>query len=155
MLYRTRSLKLLMACTCSLLILYMRGILTHRSDRLLLARLHVDSLLDKRNKQKVLSTVEKLSKGSATLYEAYSEAIERREGQLAEDGSLAILGKHAQRLITTRELRQAIAIEPGDKALNNDNIYDVEDVISVCAELVTANEESNVIRLVHYTTRVL
>ena len=39
------------------------------------------------------------------------------------------------------------------KALNNDNIYDTEDIISVCAGLVTVDEESNIIRLVHYTTQ--
>jgi hypothetical protein len=67
----------------------MRGILTYKTARFLLARLHVDSLLDKRNKQKVLSTLDKLSKGLAALDEAYKEAIERIDGQLAEDRSLA------------------------------------------------------------------
>jgi hypothetical protein len=42
---------------------------------------------------------------------------------------------------------------PGDRALNSNNFYDVEDIISVCAGLVTIDEESNVIRLVHYTTQ--
>jgi hypothetical protein len=39
----------------------------------------------------------------------------------------------------------------GDKALNNDNIYNVEDVISVYAGLVTVDEEVHIIRLVYYT----
>jgi hypothetical protein len=42
---------------------------------------------------------------------------------------------------------------PGDRILNGDNFYDVEDIISVCAGLVTIDEESNIIRLVHYTTQ--
>jgi hypothetical protein len=46
-----------------------------------------------------------------------------------------------------------VSIEPGDKALDSDDIYDVEGVISVCAGLVTVDEESNIIRLVHYTTQ--
>jgi len=41
---------------------------SHNIARFLLARLHIDSLLDKRNKQKVLSTLEKLSKGSAATH---------------------------------------------------------------------------------------
>lgn len=128
-----------------------------RIIRFLLARLHVDPLLDKRNKQKVLSTLNKLSKGSATLNEAYSEALERIDGQLAQDRLLARRAlswiSYAQKLLTTTELCHALAIEPGDKALNVDNIYDVEDVVSVCAGLVTVDEESNIIRLVHYTTQ--
>ena len=105
----------------------------------------------------MLSTLSKLSKGSAALDEAYSEAIERIDGQLAEDRLLARCAlswiTYAQRLLTTTELCHALAIEPGDKALNDDNVLDVEDVISVCAGLVTVDEESNIIRLVHYTTQ--
>ena len=46
-----------------------------------------------------------------------------------------------------------LAIMLGDRALNGNNFYDVEDILSVCAGLVTINEESNVIRLVYYTTQ--
>ncbi|KAF1994409.1 hypothetical protein P154DRAFT_527092, partial [Amniculicola lignicola CBS 123094] len=123
----------------------------------LLARLHVDSLQDKRIKPKVLSTLEKLTKGAAALDEAYRGAIKRIEEQLAEDRSLArrtiAWVSYAQRPLTSQELCHALAIEPGDIELYSDNAYDVEDIISVCAGLVTIDEESNVIRLVHYTTQ--
>lgn len=105
----------------------------------------------------MLSTLDKLSKGSATLEDAYSEAIKRIDGQLDEDRLLARRAicwiSHAQRLLTTKELCCALAIDPGDKALNTDNLYEVEDIISVCAGLVTADEESGIIRLTHYTTQ--
>jgi ankyrin repeat protein len=135
--------------------------LTYIIARFLLARLHVDSLLDKRTKQKVLSTLETLPKGSAAVDEAYGEAYcnatKRIDGQLTEDRSLARRAlswiTYAQRLLTTKELCHVLAIEPGNKALNNDNVYDVEDVVSVCAGLVTVDEESSIIRLVHYTTQ--
>jgi Ankyrin repeats (3 copies)/Ankyrin repeats (many copies) len=137
--------------------LLVQGTLAYKTVRFLLARLHVDSLLDKRTKQKVLSTLEKLSKGSAALDEAYSDAIKRIDGQLAEDRSLARRTiswiSYAQRPLTAQELCHALAVEPGDRALNADNVHDVEDVVSVCAGLVTIDEESNVIRLVHYTTQ--
>jgi hypothetical protein len=129
--------------------------------RFLLARLYVDSLLDKRTKQRVLLTLDNLLKGSVNLDKAYDkaydEAIERIDGQLPEDHLLARRAlswiSYAQRLLTTSELCLALAIEPGDKALNHDSVYDVEDIISVCAGLVTVDEESNIIRLVHYTTQ--
>ena len=63
-----------MACKCSLLVLYKRSNL-NRIARFLLACLHIDSLFDKRTKQKVLSTLDMLLNGSAKLDEAYSEAI--------------------------------------------------------------------------------
>jgi hypothetical protein len=104
--------------------------------------------------------LDKLSGGSAALNEvlddAYGEAIKRIDRQPAGARLLAKRAlswiTYAQRLLTTKELCHALAIQPGDKALNNDNIYDVEDVISVCAGLVTVDEESDIIRLVHYTT---
>src|SRR5271155_458465 len=112
-----------MACRCPLLVLHVRCILTYKIARFLLARLYVDSLLDKRTKQKVLSTLVKLTKGSAALGEAYGEAIKRIDGQLAEDRSLARRAlswiSHAQRLPTTKELCYALALEQCDSALNN------------------------------------
>lgn len=105
----------------------------------------------------MLSTLEKLSKGPAALEKAYGDAIERIDGQLAEDRSLARRTiswlSYTQRPLVPQELCHALAIVPGDRALNRDNFYDVEDIISVCAGLVTIDEESNVIRLVHYTTQ--
>lgn len=142
-----------MACECSTVILCRRN-KSDKTFRFLLARLHVDSLLDKRNKQKVLSTLHKLSKGSAALEDAYGEAISRIDGQLDEDRSLAKRAlcwiTYAQRPLTTEELCCALAIEPCDNALNNDNVFDVEDILSVCVGLVTVDEESGIIRLVHY-----
>ncbi|RYO78730.1 hypothetical protein DL762_008550 [Monosporascus cannonballus] len=123
----------------------------------LLARLHVDSLLDKRTKSKVKSTLENLAKGSKALDEAYDEAIKRIDSQLPEDGALAksVLSwiTYAQRPLTIGELCHALAVEPGEDELDRDNIPDVEDILSVCAGLVTVDRESNIIRLVHYTTQ--
>ena len=125
--------------------------------RFLLARLHLDSLLDKKTKKKAVSTLENLSKGSAALNDAYSDAIKRIDSQLAEDAALArsVLAwlTYAERQLTTGELCEALAVERGDTDLDQHNIPDVEDLISVCAGLVTVDEESNIIRLIHYTTQ--
>ncbi|KAH8781604.1 ankyrin repeat protein, partial [Hyaloscypha finlandica] len=111
----------------------------------------------KRTKQKVLSALQKFAKGSAGLREAYSNVIQRINGQLEEDRLLAQRALswiiYAQRPLMISELRVALAIEAGDKALNSDGVYDVEDVVSVCAGLVTVDEESSIIRLVHYTVQ--
>src|SRR5204863_6767619 len=85
------------------------------------------------------------------------DAIERINGQLDEDRKLAtrVLSwmTYAQRLLITDELCQALAVELGEEILDADNIPDVEDDVSVCAGLVTVDEESRIIRLVHYTTQ--
>ena len=133
----------------------------HNRVRFLLAQLHVESFHHKRNRFCVLSTLDKISQESRTLDEAYSkrydEAIERIESQSLDDKSLAKRAlcwiSYAQRLLTTDELSCALAIGPGDRSLNDDKLYDVEDIASVCAGLVTVDVESRVIRLVHYTTQ--
>ena len=60
---------------------------------------------------------------------------------------------HAQRLLTTEELQHALAIELDESTLDHQNLDDVEEIVSVCAGLVTVDEESSIIRLTHYTTQ--
>ncbi|KAF2466052.1 uncharacterized protein BDR25DRAFT_185539, partial [Lindgomyces ingoldianus] len=123
----------------------------------LLARLHVDSLLDKDTKKKVRSTLKNLSRGSEALNKAYDEAIERIESQLpgntARAKSVLSWISHAERPLTTGELCHALAVELEEEELDQENIPHVDDIVSVCAGLVTIDEESNIIRLVHYTTQ--
>ncbi|KAH4217774.1 hypothetical protein HBH70_194640 [Parastagonospora nodorum] len=123
----------------------------------LLARLHVDLLLDKDTKKKVKSTLEHLSGGTEALKKAYDGAIERIDGQLpgktARAKSVLSWISYAARPLTTGELCHALAVELDEEELDEDNIPDIEEIVSVCAGLVTVDEESNVIRLVHYTTQ--
>jgi hypothetical protein len=44
-------------------------------------------------------------------------------------------------------------VEAGESELDEDNLPQIEDMVSVCAGLVTVDEESGIIRLVHYTTQ--
>ena len=117
----------------------------------------MDSLLDKDTKKKIRSALDKFSKGSEALDQAYGEAIERIKGQLPGNKERAksvfswII--YALRPLTTGELCHALAVEPDEEELDQDNIPDIEDVVSVCAGLVTVDEESNIVRLVHYTTQ--
>jgi ankyrin repeat protein len=145
-----------MACKCFSLF-FTQGLLAHKPARFLLARLHVDSLLDKDTKKKVKSALEHLSGGTEALKKAYDGAIERIDGQLpgktARAKSVLSWISYAARPLTTSELCHALAVELDEEELDEDNIPDVEEIVSVCAGLVTVDEESNVIRLVHYTTQ--
>jgi len=59
----------------------------------------------------------------------------------------------ARRPLTTSELQHALAVVVGDAKLDEDNLCRTERMASVCAGLVTIDEESGIIRLVHYTTQ--
>jgi hypothetical protein len=83
--------------------------------------------------------------------------MERIEGQLRDQEQLA---KHvlswitcAWRPLTTTELQHALGVEDGESKLDEENLSQIEDIVSVCAGLVTVDEESRIIRLVHYTTQ--
>jgi ankyrin repeat protein len=88
---------------------------------------------------------------------AYEHAMERINGQQAGFRRLAnnvlIWITCAKRPLTTSELQQALAVEVGKLQLDNDNLTEIEEMVSVCVGLVTVDKESHVIRLVHYTTQ--
>ena len=83
--------------------------------------------------------------------------MDRINGQTADQKELAkqVLSwiTCAKRPLTTSELRYALAVEIGKPELDEDNLPDIEDIVSVCAGLVTVDEVSNIIRLVHHTTQ--
>jgi hypothetical protein len=60
---------------------------------------------------------------------------------------------HAERTLSTAELQHALAVEPRKRVLNKDFIPGIEIVVSVCAGLVTLDIQSDVVRLVHFTTQ--
>ncbi|KAK1913102.1 hypothetical protein P3342_005038 [Pyrenophora teres f. teres] len=123
----------------------------------LLARLHIDFLLDKTTVKKVSTTLNNLSKGSAALNNIYKDALQRIKSHLDKHYELAkkVLSwiTYARRPLTTAELCYALAAEPEEPELDPDNLPDIEDLLSVCASLVVVDRESAVIRLVHYTTQ--
>ncbi|KAL6819639.1 ankyrin repeat-containing domain protein [Trichoderma sp. SZMC 28015] len=59
----------------------------------------------------------------------------------------------ATRPLATKELQHALAVEIGKAELDEENLVQIEEMVSVCAGLVTIDEESGIIRLVHYTTQ--
>ncbi|KAF2190053.1 hypothetical protein K469DRAFT_560631, partial [Zopfia rhizophila CBS 207.26] len=132
----------------------------------LLAQIYLASLDDKTTPRAVrgaLKLFRKQNLGSGedqkleVLDHAYGQAMERINGQKS---GLRDLAKRAlswitcaKKPLTAPELQHALTVEPGDSELGEDNLPQIEDVVSVCAGLVTVDEESNTIRLVHYTTQ--
>lgn len=125
--------------------------------RFLLVALHLDSLIGKPSPKALKRVLEQLPKGLKSLDTTYDKAMERISSQLPEQYELAKQAlswvTYAQRRLSTLELRHALAVEPGETLLDEDNLPDIDDIVSVCAGLVITDEESGIIRLVHYTTQ--
>ncbi|KAL7904030.1 ankyrin repeat-containing domain protein [Trichoderma velutinum] len=105
----------------------------------LLAQLYFETIRTKKTLKKIKNTLANLPTGQKAYDCAYEEAVKRIEGQDSDSKELAWLVLQwitcAKRPLTTKELQHALAVE------------------IVCAGLVTIDEESKIIRLVHYTTQ--
>ncbi|KAH7418500.1 hypothetical protein BKA64DRAFT_590520, partial [Cadophora sp. MPI-SDFR-AT-0126] len=123
----------------------------------LLAKLHLESLVGKRSPKAVQTALKNLVKGSAAYDHAYKDAMERINGQVEEQEELAkeVLSWIicAKRPLSTIELQHALGVEVDESELDEANIPDIDDMVSVCAGLVTIDEDCGIIRLVHYTTQ--
>ncbi|KAJ6028685.1 hypothetical protein N7540_004261, partial [Penicillium herquei] len=132
----------------------------------LLAQIYLNSLDDKTTQKEIRNELEKLQVHSQesdqgernqVLFQAYDQAMERISQQRTGFVNLAKRTlswvTYAKRPLTTLELRHAFAVEVGESDLDLDNLPDIELIVSVCAGLVTVNEESDDIRLVHFTTQ--
>ena len=125
--------------------------------RFLLAQLHLDSLEDKLTPKAIKTALSNLPKGSRALDVAYDEVIQRinhqKQGfrELADQVLIWII--FALRPLTVLELQHALAVEQNDTELDEDNLPNAKEMIAFCAGLVVVDEESQIIRLVHYTTQ--
>lgn len=90
------------------------------------------------------------------LCKAYDETMARISEQNVRRVELAqnvlSLISFAKARLTVIEIQHAVAVKHGDTDFNAKGISDAGLIVSVCCGLVTVEEESNVMRLVHYTT---
>ncbi|KAM0264877.1 hypothetical protein ACHAQJ_000393 [Trichoderma viride] len=132
----------------------------------LLAQFYLDSLTDKFTPKLIknsLKDFQNLTPGSSeakkvkVLADTYEQAMLRINAQQIGFKDLAnrVLSWiiYAESQITKTELQHALAVEVDESMLDEDNLPLIQDMVSVCAGLVTVDEESNIIRLVHYTTQ--
>ena len=134
--------------------------------RFLLARIYLDLLSGEVKPRKIRTALQGFRKqivGSGenqrleVLCHAYDQAMERINEQIPGHRELAkqVLSwiACAKRPLSTAELQHALSVELGDSTLRVDGLLQIDDMVAVCAGLVTIDEESNIIRLVHYTTQ--
>ncbi|KAE8139795.1 hypothetical protein BDV38DRAFT_291075 [Aspergillus pseudotamarii] len=125
--------------------------------RFLLAKLHLDSLMDMKLPRDIKTALDTLPRGSKAYDCAYREAMDRvnRQGPISVKFAKKVLSwiTCAKRPLSTMELQYALTVREIDEPELEDNLPQVADIVSVCAGLVTVDEESDIIRLVHYTTQ--
>lgn len=124
--------------------------------RFLLARLHVESLasaaaLSIKHVRKKLQTL------PTTLLGTYDEAMRRIEAQEPDHKEIALKTlawvSYAFRSLSLGELQHALVVEPGHTELDEELLMDGHSITALCAGLVIVEPETNVVTLVHYTTK--
>jgi hypothetical protein len=134
--------------------------------RFLLAQLYLGLLADKLTPNVIRSAmrtfqeqgqVSSQDQNVQVLAHAYRRVMERINEQMAGKKELALKVlswiTFAKRQLTTSELQHALGTKTGRFELNHGDLPHIGDMVSVCAGLVTVDEESGVMRLVHYTTQ--
>ncbi|KAK7952992.1 hypothetical protein PG988_013686 [Apiospora saccharicola] len=123
----------------------------------LLALLHLDSLGGKSRVKAVRTALGSLAKGSNAYDDAYKNAMTRINGQVQDQRELTLQNLSwivcARRPLKPEELRHALGVEMGESDIDEDNLPDLQDVLSSFCGLVKIDAESDVVRLVHYTTQ--
>jgi hypothetical protein len=83
---------------------------------------------------------------------AYEQVMARIEEQPESRKILArrVLSwvTYSRRQLSLKELQHALAVSPGMKEVDEDDIYDQDLLTSVCVGLVVLDEESSIIRFV-------
>jgi hypothetical protein len=125
--------------------------------RFLLAQLHFELLAMKQNRKSIRLALMHLPK---ELDQTYEEAIRRIDSQNEDDSLLARRALSwivfAKRAMTVSELRHAIAVEgleANENELNDDGLVEEDLLVAVCAGIVIVDNESQIIRLIHYSTQ--
>jgi len=114
----------------------------------------MDSLVREDNRRGVRRALRNLPE---ELSRTYDEAMKRIQGQECRRFKRAeqVLSwiSHAVRQLTVKEVQYALAVEPDDTDMDEEALPDEDLLVSACAGLVTIEQESNIIRLVHYTVQ--
>ncbi|KAM0524671.1 hypothetical protein ACHAPE_000770 [Trichoderma viride] len=119
---------------------------------------HMDTIMNQPSRDRVEEVLLKLGKGMEEPQEFhYKQAMERIEGQTDAIRSLAKRTltwiTHAKRPLSIIEIQHALAVREQMTEFDSDYMPDVKDLKSACVGLVTTDEESGTIRLVHHSAQ--
>ncbi|KAJ4221452.1 hypothetical protein NW759_006698 [Fusarium solani] len=122
----------------------------------LLARFHMDSVLEMTSPNRMRESIEMLPKGLVAYREIYLKTTQRIDNQPEEYCSLAkatlIWLVCAMRPMTVPELREALAIKINASSLDSGDFSTTKSIVEACKGLVTIGNDE-VIQLLHHTAR--
>ncbi|EPS37531.1 hypothetical protein H072_8751 [Dactylellina haptotyla CBS 200.50] len=130
----------------------------------LLAKLRLESLAGMASRKEVLENLGRNEHAPAShaneqiAYDAaYAKTMDRIQSQVspARKRAFKVLSwiVFATRTLTLLELQHALAVEKNTSALDLENLPKKSLIIGACCGLVTVDEKSDVIRLIHYTAQ--
>lgn len=113
----------------------------------------MDSLAKEDNIRDLKESLQRLPED---LDKTYDDALERIKSQdsrkLARADQVLTLISCAKRPLKLEEMLEALSIRRGDTFLDPEALPKTESLISTCCGLVVVEDESQIVRLVHYTT---
>ena len=122
--------------------------------RFLLPHLQINRLCNQTNLKAVRTTMTVMPKG---VFEFYDDVLRRIEDQPNDDKALAKKALAyifcARRLLSLPELSQMLAVEAGDTDLDSNASPEPEILLTVCAGLITIDEQGTTVRFNHSTVQ--
>ncbi|KAL1959071.1 hypothetical protein VTO42DRAFT_2857 [Malbranchea cinnamomea] len=120
----------------------------------LYARLQLQSLASKSNRNELRKALAETPPGLDTIYQ---EALQKLQKQEASTRLLAFRAlawaSCSFRALTLPEVQHALAVSPGKRSITADDITDGHILVSVCAGLLSVDPRTQVITLVHPSAR--
>ncbi|EAU92058.2 hypothetical protein CC1G_06045 [Coprinopsis cinerea okayama7 len=130
------------------------AIIDNASGMFLHASLQVKALQGCPTLADVWEELDSFPKDITAMYEKTFRRIEDQPIRFATMAKLALLWLvHAKGQLGVKDLRAALAINPETFRVEEDRVPKLESIISACSGLVEYHEQTDVIRLIHFTAR--
>ncbi|KAF2416552.1 hypothetical protein EJ08DRAFT_600422, partial [Tothia fuscella] len=119
-----------------------------------LAKLHIDALITKTSVKAIHNALETMPKKlDATYYLIMARIDEQNDDDAKLARRLLSWLTYSARPMTVAELQHALVVDLQTYSVDKDSLIDQEMMLSVCGGIVTVEESSSIIRLIHYTTQ--
>ena len=123
-------------------------------ESFLLAALHLRHLHDHTCRADIEDSLENLTGAPTNTYEHMLKRIRRQsESKVRLAMDVLMWASYSKRPLSLDELRQALAVKSGMKSLDARLLPSPKTLVDVCAGLIIVEEESNTVRLIHYTLK--
>ena len=118
----------------------------------LLPSLHIRDILDQPTRGDIRRSLQNLSTDLTTVFSSTVDRIKSLPNRRLNVAMRSLMWiSHTRRPLKSVELQHALALRPGDKSLNSDDILAVRTIIDSCFGLLEVERDSNTIRLVHFS----